>query len=347
MADDNGLLAETVQSILRGSGRVTSDPETRWDEGLWRELEASGLTSIGLPESLGGAGGETHDAVTAVALVSRFAAAVPLADHLLVALPTLTDVGLKHPGPGPVAVAIGAFSADRSGDSWRLSGRAADVPWVGVASHVLVLATAGVEMVAAIVPSDQCEVTEVRTIANEPHGHVVLAGVAAASACAAAPDLLDKIVLRIALARAVQLAAVTEALLIRTVDFTRERRQFGRSIAEFQVVKAALAAMAEAAAMASAAVSLAAQTPVENPSATMIIAAAKIRAGASAGIVARHAHQLHGAIGITDDFSLQRLTKRCWTWRDEGGTERFWSIRLGRAILDAGPDVWSVLTSVN
>jgi acyl-CoA dehydrogenase len=63
-----------------------------------------------------------------------------------------------------------------------------------------------------------------------------------------------------------------------------------------------------------------------HPSATLGVAAAKIRAGEAAAI----AHQVHGAIGFTLEHGLHRLTRRSWSWRDELGTESRRSRELGR-----------------
>src|SRR3546814_6289036 len=49
------------------------------------------------------------------------------------------------------------------------------------------------------------------------------------------------------------------------------------------------------------------------------IAAAKYRDGLAAGVVAEHAHQLHGAIGYTGEFGLARLNRRLWQGREDFG----------------------------
>ena len=48
--------------------------------------------------------------------------------------------------------------------------------------------------------------------------------------------------------------------------------------------------------------------------------AAKAQASSGAGVVAAIAHQLHGAIGTTEEHRLRLTTTRLWSWRDEDGS---------------------------
>src|SRR5947209_9027131 len=94
---DQDLVVEPVRNILAGHEPFVLGPERRWDEGLWSALAEAGLTGVGLPEEAGGSGGELADAVAIVATLARGAAAVPVAEHLLVAGPTLLAAGLELP----------------------------------------------------------------------------------------------------------------------------------------------------------------------------------------------------------------------------------------------------------
>jgi len=68
------------------------------------------------------------------------------------------------------------------------------------------------------------------------------------------------------------------------------------------------------------------------------VATAKIRAGEAASAAAAIAHQIHGAIGFSQEHALHRYTQRLWAWRDDFGSESAWAVRLGRAVATKGAD---------
>jgi alkylation response protein AidB-like acyl-CoA dehydrogenase len=74
------------------------------------------------------------------------------------------------------------------------------------------------------------------------------------------------------------------------------------------------------------------------------IASAKVRAGISGAKVIRIAHQVHGAIGFTDEYELHRFTRRIWSWREEFGNEMIWSRRLGQLVTNSeSPQLWPLV----
>jgi acyl-CoA dehydrogenase len=72
-----------------------------------------------------------------------------------------------------------------------------------------------------------------------------------------------------------------------------------------------------------------------NANVVSAVLAAKAQASQGAGIVAAIAHQLHGAIGTTEEHRLRLTTTRLWSWRDEDGSEADCFAELGRAALSA------------
>jgi acyl-CoA dehydrogenase len=356
MASDQDLVIETVEDILAGHEPFVLTAETPWDVGLWADLADAGLTGVGLPEEAGGSGGELADAVAVVRTLASGAGAVPVAEQLLAAGPALLAAGLDLPDPAePLTLAVdGAVTAEPSDDGdgpgrWSLTGTATDVAWAGVARHVAVLAAApeGLEgAVLALVDAEGLATSEARNLAGEPRGSLVLAG-APGTGALLTPAQAGVVRARFALARAVQLAAALERVLAWTVQYAGERHQFGRPLGKFQAVQMELAQMAGEVTAVTALVDAAVQTLGRGEDVVLAAAAAKVRAGAAVEVVARLAHQVHGAIGFTQEHKLHHLTRRLWSWRDEAGSELTWSQVLGVGLLAEGGDgLWPALTRV-
>ena len=77
------------------------------------------------------------------------------------------------------------------------------------------------------------------------------------------------------------------------------------------------------------------------------VASAKIRVGEAVTEGAAIAHQVHGAMGFTREYSLHQSTRRLWAWRDDFGAESVWAMRLGEAAIAGGAgDLWPALTAL-
>jgi acyl-CoA dehydrogenase len=133
------------------------------------------------------------------------------------------------------------------------------------------------------------------------------------------------------------MAGALERMSALTVEYTNERRQFGKPVATFQAVQARLVHAAQDAAMVSMAAAVAARE-ADRRDARFEIAAAKLLADEAATSATRDAHQAHGAMGMTREYPLHHFSRRLWAWRSEFGEERFWSRTLGAAVERAGAD---------
>jgi alkylation response protein AidB-like acyl-CoA dehydrogenase len=135
---------------------------------------------------------------------------------------------------------------------------------------------------------------------------------------------------------AAKMAGALNAALDLSVQYTRERQQFGKPLASFQAIQQQLAVFAEEAAAADMAAASAFRA-ADRGDAWFEIACAKLRANQAARISISIAHQVHGAMGFTAEYRLQHLTKRLWAWGSEHGNERHWSDRIGARIAARGP----------
>lgn len=127
--------------------------------------------------------------------------------------------------------------------------------------------------------------------------------------------------------------AIGQSALDRTAAYVQERRQFGREIAEFQLVQAALADMVmqvEAARLliyrAAAAAGRGAPVPLEA-------SIAKCFSNEMAKRVSDAAMQLHGGYGYSEEYVVERLQRDAHGWAIAGGTTNMQRLRIASEYL--------------
>jgi acyl-CoA dehydrogenase len=316
---------------------------------VFERLTADGWTRVGLPEALGGSGGEIADAAALVAAAAGAEQLLPLTEIVLVSCRLLQLARLQLPADVACAIPVPAEgSIDRGG---CVQVRAHRVPWASWASHYL-LTTATVGGVQVhLVDASAAQISGGHNLAGEPRDDVIIAAtppIASASVAVSLTDVLTQQRLAGALGRSVQMSALIEHALEMTARYCDERHQFGRPIGAFQAVQQELAALAGESAAASAAVAQALDRVAcgdEFPVAP--IAIAKARTGIAAGAAARLSHQLHGAIGTTLEYPLSRCTTPMWSWRDDFGNEHEWARLLAQTLMsDGSARVWQRLVAL-
>ena len=336
------LLRQTVEDLLAGyctPARVAAAADgSGWDAGLWQALEETGLTLAGSPEEAGGSGGDLFAAADIAAAAGAAAAPVPLAETLAAGL-LLARAGLAIlPGPLTVAVASGRGGGPGSGAGLRR------VPYGRLAATVAAGAGEDGDWLAVIAPADRGRTG--RNLAGEPRDDVDLGADAEVHGAPAGTADYARRLLR--LFRSLLIAGAAQRALDLTVTYVKEREQFGRPLAKFPTVQQELARMAgevaligaaAQAAVAAEGLAIAGGAAVEEAvsagEAVSAVVAAKAQASSGAGVVAAIAHQLHGAIGTTEEHRLRLTTTRLWSWRDEDGSEAECFAELGRAALGA------------
>src|SRR3546814_17538006 len=96
-----------------------------------------------------------------------------------------------------------------------------------------------------------------------------------------------------------------------TVTYLKERKQFGKLIGEFQALQHRAAHLYGEMEVARATVMKAQQLLDEgSEGAKLIVSVAKAKAGRAANLAVREGVQMHGGIGMTDEYDIGLYMKR-------------------------------------
>ena len=253
---------------------------------LWSALEESGFALMAVSEEDGGLGASLADCLPIASLCGQCALPAPLVDDLC-ARAICSSAGLE-PGTGR----LGMLISDR-GSAYLAHGLQ-----VEQALHF---------------EAGQCRLIAIESDALSPFergedgGAILDLDKARVIAETDAPNWLSEQTYRAlgAAFRSAQMAGAMRAILDITLKYTSEREQFGRPLAKFQAVQQLLSDMACETAAAAAVIELVGDAlradPLVGGQALSEIAAAKVRCGSAAEIVAANAHQAHGCLLYTSD----------------------------------------------
>jgi acyl-CoA dehydrogenase len=327
------LLVETVDRLLADvcpSEEVEHAEATGWSQTAWDALAEAGFPWVGIAEAAGGSGGTLFDIAAIVQAVGRHAAPVPLAETGMLGGYCLTAAGLALPtGPLTVVESPAVVANSDGGGRVVLDGAAA---WGRQAERIV---AADHERVYSL-RRDQVDVTPGANIAGEARDRIV-ADVSLNEVEWGPADVSHELRLRGALSRVLMAAGALSAVAQMTVDYTNERRQFGKPVATFQAVQQHLVVAAQSAVRAQMAADVAVRALADG-SVDIEIAAARVVVDDAITLGTRAAHQAHGAMGVTREYPLHQLTRRLWSWRHEWGTTKQWRRALGQRVIAIGAD---------
>jgi len=130
---------------------------------------------------------------------------------------------------------------------------------------------------------------------------------------------------------AAELAGLADQAFALTVSYLKERKQFGKVIGQFQALQHRAATLYCDLELTHAAVLKALQTLDESfDSASAIVSVAKAKAGATATLAVQEGVQMHGGIGMTDEFDIGLFMKRARVGQELFGDANFHADRLAR-----------------
>ena len=128
-----------------------------------------------------------------------------------------------------------------------------------------------------------------------------------------------------------EMVGLSEEVFGRTVNYLKERKQFGKLIGEFQALQHRAAQLYIDIEITRAAVLKALQaldTDVANAGAA--VAVAKARAGSTATLAVQEGVQMHGGMGMTDQFDIGFFMKRARVCQELFGDANFHADQLAR-----------------
>ena len=361
--DDQAMLRDSARDFMAAEGAIPKQLRHWRDKGckdgfghaLWKQFAEMGFTGILIDEADGGLGLGHVEAgivleeigrnltpspflITAVAVVEALKGTPHgqrwfpgiLAGDTVAAL--AVDEGPKH---RPEAIEM---RAERVGNGFRLSGRKQFVVQGASADVIVVAAEAeeGLTLFAVEKDRDGLEVEGVRLADSSVGARMEFRGVevdadAVIGEVGQSGARLDRLLDAGRAGAAAEMVGLGSQAMAMTVDYLKQRKQFGRAIGEFQALQHRAAHLYAELEIARAAVLKAQQLLDEaDDRAEAMVAVAKAKAGRASTLAVQEGVQMHGGIGMTDEYDIGLYMKRDRVLNELFGDAAFHADRLAR-----------------
>jgi alkylation response protein AidB-like acyl-CoA dehydrogenase len=349
--DDQAMLADTAAQFMGEEGAIAKQLRHWRDKGckdgfghaLWKQMAEMGFTGILVSEADGGLGMGHVEAGIVLEEIGRNLTPSPFLTSSVMAATALGQGGddLKArylpgllAGDSVFAVAIDegakhnpdriACKAEKSGNGFRLNGKK-DFVVQGASADMIVVAarTSGSDSDAEgitlfAVPKDAAGMghNSVRLVDSSMASHITfenveLDGDAVIGEVDGGRAVLNRVLDAGRVGAAAEGVGVARGSMDMTVDYLKQRKQFGKLIGEFQALQHRAAHLYSEVEIARAAVIKAQQlldAGAEN--ASLMASVAKAKAGKAAGLAVKEGVQMHGGIGMTDEYDIGLYMKR-------------------------------------
>jgi alkylation response protein AidB-like acyl-CoA dehydrogenase len=331
--------------------RAAAKTGAGWQQDIWRGFaDELGILGAALPEEMGGIGGGPVEVMVITEALGQALVVEPYVDTVVVAGGLLQRAGgptatalLDKVVAGTAIVALAAAEpgsgehwqdvstvADRDGDEWVLRGSKIVAMSAPIATHLLVTArtSGGLSLFLAETESAPTGIAmhNYRTVDDRRAADIVFDGLRLPANALlgeegqAGPSLAQA---RDEGAAAICSEAVgcMRKVLADTVEYCKQRQQFGQPIGSFQVLQHRMVDMYMEVEQAVAAVYLAVLNLAAEPDTrARAVSAAKATTGKAARFVGQQAVQLHGGMGMTEELAIGHYFKRLTAVQYEFGS---------------------------
>lgn len=349
LTDDQKMLQETAASFLAEEGAIARQLR-HWRDigckdgfghGLWKQFAELGLTGICIPESHGGLGLGATEAALVLEEIGRNLTPSPFLTTAVAAARAIK--GTTHAdrwfpailsGDAVLALAVDesprhapertALAAKRQGNGFLLNGRKQFVVHGGSADMIVTAARTGgspgerdgitlfaVPREAAGLTIDNAALVDSSKAARLAFENVQLDADAVIGAVDGGWGPLARALNAASVGAAAELVGVASGASAMTLDYLRQRKQFGKLIGEFQALQHRAAHLYAEIEIARAAAFKAAQSlDAADSQAELHVSVAKAKAADVASLAVREGVQMHGGIGMTDEHDIGLFMKR-------------------------------------
>lgn len=337
--EDEIMLADAARGFLNDAAPVAHlrklrDAGQTHDPELWKSMAEMGWAGVLIPEDAGGSD-MGHAAAGVIAReLGQTLVSSPFLGTAVIAATALRKAGrsdtLAKIAGGDVIYAIALdentkfapeaieMQAKSSGNGFVLSGEKQFVVDAGIADRVLVLARAEAGLTLFDLPVDQAglavdarDMIDSRNAATLRFDGVEAPGDDVLGAPGEAMEILRPALEAGQAALASELTGLTAGAFDMTVGYLKERKQFGVPIGVFQALQHRAADLWCETEITASAVLNAGRVLDETPDeATLAVSLAKARATDTAIKAVKEGVQMHGGIGMTDEFDMGFYMKR-------------------------------------
>jgi alkylation response protein AidB-like acyl-CoA dehydrogenase len=367
-SDEQKMLRDALQRFLKDKyGFETRAHNLRssagWDAGVWQAYATElGILGAGFSEKLGGFGG---GAIDHMIVMEEIGAAIAIEPYLQTAI--IAGGFLKH-STSPIAPtlaekiingeAIIAYayaenegryapsdirtSAKKEGGVYILNGQKAVViaaPW---ATHLIITARTSANTVAAFLLDKSASGVSTRdypTVDGFRASEIYLENVSVVADHMLTPEngmaIIDAVMDEATAALCAEACGVMRALHASTLDYARQRKQFGVPIAAFQVLQHRMVdmfmALEQAVSMTYMATLKLDADPITRAAA---VSAAKVNIARACRFVGQSAVQIHGGMGITTELAVGHYFKRATMIESQFGSADYHLARYEALTLN-------------
>ena len=349
--DDQTMLQDAAKGFVREKAPVAALRKIRdgkvadgFDRDLWRQMAEMGWTGVLVPEDQGGLGFGFVGAGVICEEMGRTLTASPFLSTAMMAATALSRAGTPAQkqrwlpaivaGEAIIATAVDegrrhdpagtAMTAERSGNGFKLSGRKTYVVDGHAADAILVAARTGgtagdkggislflVDPRAGGLASERLSTLDSRSAAELAFDGVQVTSDDVVGEVDDGLALLEIVLGAGRAGLAAELSGNAQESFARTVDYLKERKQFGRTIGAFQALQHRAAHLFCEVELARSAVLSALQAlDADADKASLAVSVAKSKASSVARLAAQEAVQMHGGIGMTDAIDIGLFMKR-------------------------------------